>query len=357
MSFVDLKSQYELLKIGINRRIEAVLDHGNYIMGPEVTELEEQLSDFTGVKHVKTCANGTDAIVLALMAMNVQPGDAVFCPTFTFVATAEAISTLGATPIFIDSEVDGFNMCSQDLDAKIAMVKQAAVLMAKVIITVDLFGLPANYPAIKQIAKKHDLRIIEDAAQGFGGKIGTIYATNFGDIATTSFFPTKPLGCYGDGGAVFTQNDEYAEIIDSLRVHGKGANKYNNIRIGMNSRLDTIQAAILLEKITVLEAEIEARDQLAQYYSAKLGDQVTTPTVPETYRSAWAQYTVLIGNRTEFIQLMQSRNIPHSIYYDPCVHNQPVYSHITSSCPHAEEYSRTCLSLPLHIYKDWPRFD
>jgi dTDP-4-amino-4,6-dideoxygalactose transaminase len=357
MSFVDLKSQYDLIRERINFRIENVLEHGQYIMGPEVFELERQLSEYVGVKHVKTCANGTDALVIALMTLNIGKGDAVYCPTFTFFATAEAISLVGATPVFIDCEDGGFNICQRDLEVKINKTVQETELKPKAIIAVDLFGLPANYPEIRKVASKYNLKIIEDAAQSFGGKIGEKFATSFGDISTTSFFPAKPLGCYGDGGALFTNNDEYAAIIESLRVHGKGVNKYNNVRIGMNSRLDTIQAAILLEKLPLLEAEIQAREHLVAQYNSSLDVSVIIPSIPAGFRSAWAQYTILVEDRASFKEWLQSKNIPSAIYYDPCVHQQPVYSSINSSCENAERIAQKCISLPLQIYKDFPNLD
>ncbi|WP_318485085.1 DegT/DnrJ/EryC1/StrS family aminotransferase, partial [Photobacterium leiognathi] len=249
MQFIDLAAQYQHLKNKIDARIHKVLDHGHYIMGPEVFELEEKLAEYVGVKHAITCANGTDALTLAMMALDIKEGDAVFCPTFTFFATAETIAFASATPVFVDSDENTFNICPIDLEKRIQHVIAEGKLVPKAIVSVDLFGLPANYPEIEKIAEKYNLKLIEDAAQGFGGSINNKKAGSFGDIATTSFFPAKPLGCYGDGGAIFTNNDEYAELIKSYRVHGKGTDKYDNVRVGVNSRLDTIQAAILLEKL------------------------------------------------------------------------------------------------------------
>ena len=240
MQFIDLKAQYDHLKNRIDSRIKAVLDHSKFIMGPEVGELEEELSQYVGVKNTITCANGTDALQLALMALNIGEGAAVFVPTFTFFASAEAVSFVGATPIFVDSDNATFNICTDHLESQIKNTIAEGKILPKAIIAVDLFGLPANYPRLKKIADKYNLKIIEDAAQGFGGSINSQMAGSFGDIATTSFFPAKPLGCYGDGGAVFTDNDNYADLVRSYRVHGKGKDKYDNVRIGMNSRLDTI---------------------------------------------------------------------------------------------------------------------
>ena len=238
MQFIDLAAQYKHLKAKIDKRIQNVLDHGKYIMGPEVQELEEKLAEYVGVKHAITCANGTDALTLAMMVLNIGKNDAVFCPTFTFFATAEVIAYEGATPVFVDSDEATFNICPVDLEKRIQATIAEGQLTPKAIIAVDLFGLPANYPEIQKIADKYGLKLVEDAAQGFGGSINGKRAGSFGDIATTSFFPAKPLGCYGDGGAIFTNNDEYAELVKSYRVHGKGSDKYDNIRIGMNSRLD-----------------------------------------------------------------------------------------------------------------------
>ena len=247
MQFIDLKSQYKKNKKNIDNRIKGVLEHGKYIYGPEVFELEEKLSEYVGVKHTITCANGTDALTLSLMALGIKEGDAIFCPTFTFFATAEVISLIGATPIFVDCNKDTFNMCPTDLEEKISITLKKGKSRPKAIMTVDLFGLSSNYPMIQDIASKFNLKVIEDSAQGFGGEINGKKNCSFGDIAATSFFPAKPLGCYGDGGAIFTDSDELSEIIRSLAVHGKGKDKYDNVRIGLNSRLDTIQAAILLK--------------------------------------------------------------------------------------------------------------
>lgn len=270
MKFIDLESQYIYLKDSINKRIQDVLNHGIYIMGPEVKELEEKLAEYVGVKHVVTCANGTDALTLAMIALEIKEGDAIFCPTFTFFATAEVIAYEGATPVFVDSDEATFNICPENLELQIKKVIAEGKLKPKAIIAVDLFGLPADYPKIKKIADKYGLKLIEDAAQGFGGEINGKRAGSFGDIGTTSFFPAKPLGCYGDGGAIFTDNDEYAHLLRSLRIHGKGLDKYDNVRIGMNSRLDTIQAAILLEKLEIFPTELKARNQAASYYSEEL---------------------------------------------------------------------------------------
>ncbi|MFL7023349.1 DegT/DnrJ/EryC1/StrS family aminotransferase [Enterovibrio norvegicus] len=353
MQFIDLDAQYKHLKRKIDSRIQNVLQHGGYIMGPEVFELEEKLAEYVGVKHAITCANGTDALTLALMALGIGKGDAVFCPTFTFFATAESIAFLGATPIFVDSEFDTFNMCTIDLERKIEKAKEDSKLNIKAILAVDLFGLPANYPEIERIAKLHNIKVIEDAAQGFGGTIKGRRAGSFGDIATTSFFPAKPLGCYGDGGAIFTNNDEYATVIKSLRIHGKGIDKYDNILIGMNSRLDTIQAAILLEKLDVFPEELEKRQQLADIYSEELRDRFIVPTIPEGYTSSWAQYTVKTEEREEVMRACEKRGIPTMVYYRTCLHKQTAFKNLEAvehDCPNAETLSKQVLSLPMHPY-------
>lgn len=362
MQFIDLAAQYQHLKAKIDQRIQIVLNHGQYIMGPEVQELEEQLADYVGVKHAITCANGTDALTLALMALEIGEGDAVFVPTFTFFATAETVAFAKGTPVFVDSDVSTFNMCPEDLEKKIQVVQAEGRLNLKAIMPVDLFGLPTNYPAIQKIADKYGLKIIEDAAQGFGGSIikdpkGKLQrAGSFGDIATTSFFPAKPLGCYGDGGAIFTDNDEYAELIMSYRVHGKGQDKYDNVRIGINSRLDTIQAAILLEKLAAFPKELINRNQVAQQYEMLLGEQVKTPQIPIGFGSSWAQYTLTAESteqRSELMAKLKEASIPSVIYYGTCMHQQTAFHDIGSKyglCPVAEQFASRVFSLPMHPY-------
>ncbi|AWB67765.1 aminotransferase DegT [Saccharobesus litoralis] len=354
MQFIDLQAQYQSLKARIDNRIQTVLEHGKYILGPEVTELEAQLSRYVGVKHTITCANGTDALQLALMTFDVKAGDAVFVPTFTFFASAEVIALAGATPIFVDVELDTFNLSPQSLEAAINAVKQESQLNLKAVISVDLFGLPANYEAIDRIAKQYDLLVIEDAAQGFGGAINSKKAGSFGDIATTSFFPAKPLGCYGDGGAIFTDNDEYSEKLKSLRVHGKGRDKYDNVRIGLNSRLDTIQAAILLEKLAVFDDELAARNRVANNYHSALSDKFFVPTIPQTFGSSWAQYTLQVEHQPELQQLLKRYDIPSAVYYQTCMHQQSVFqgNKLYTSLQNAEKLAATVISLPMHPYLD-----
>lgn len=361
MQFIDLAAQYQHLKAQIDQRIQTVLDHGQYIMGPEVQELETKLADYVGVKHAITCANGTDALTLALMALNIGEGDAVFVPTFTFFATAETVAFAKATPIFVDSDESTFNLCPQDLERKIKAVQEEGKLNLKAIMPVDLFGLPANYPSIQEIADQYGLKVIEDAAQGFGGSIeaksGKLQrAGSFGDIATTSFFPAKPLGCYGDGGAIFTDNDEYAELIRSYRVHGKGQDKYDNVRIGINSRLDTIQAAILLEKFAAFPKELINRNLVAQQYEVLLGNKFNTPQVPQGYGSSWAQYTLVAESteqRSELMAKLKESGIPSVIYYGTCMHQQTAFSGIGTrygECTVAERLATRVFSLPMHPY-------
>lgn len=353
MEFIDLKAQYNHLKERIDNRISAVLNHGHYIMGPEVQQLEEKLADYVGVKHAITCANGTDALQLVMMAFDIDEGDAVFVPTFTFFATAEVVSYAKATPIFIDSDARTFNIDPEKLEAAIIKTFAEGKLKPKAIIAVDLFGLPANYPKIEAIAKKYNLRLIEDAAQGFGGSINGKRAGSFGDIATTSFFPAKPLGCYGDGGAVFTNNDELAELIRSFRVHGKGIDKYDNVRIGINSRLDTIQAAILLEKLSEFPRELELRNKISQQYSAALSKKFTIPFIPEGYVSSWAQYTLINDNRDVIMAQLTSASIPSMVYYSKCMHQQTAFKNLESmksECSIAEILSGQVFSLPMHPY-------
>ncbi len=353
MQFIDLAAQYQHLKAKIDKRIHAVLDHGQYIMGPEVQELEEKLAKYVGVKHVITCANGTDALTLAMMVLDVKEGDAIFCPTFTFFATAEVIAYEGATPVFVDSDRDTFNICPQNLELQIQKVIAEGKLKPKAIIAVDLFGLPANYPEIEQIAQKYNLKLVEDAAQGFGGEINGQRAGSFGDIATTSFFPAKPLGCYGDGGAIFTNNDEYAELLRSYRVHGKGKDKYDNVRIGMNSRLDTIQAAILLEKLAEFPTELKARNQAAAKYTQELATTYKVPVVPEGYLSSWAQYTLQAEDRDTEMANYKAQGIPTMVYYGTCMHNQTAFAYLDyqkGDFPIAEQLAESVFSLPMHGY-------
>lgn len=353
MQFIDLSSQYIHLKEKIDRRIQKVLDHGNYIMGPEVEEFENQLAQYVGVRHAISCANGTDALQLAMMVLEVKPGDAVFCPTFTFFATAEVIAYAGATPIFVDSDPDTFNICPQDLERRIRSVLEEGKLRPRAVIAVDLFGLPADYVALESLCERYGLKLIEDTAQGFGGEINGKRAGSFGDMATTSFFPAKPLGCYGDGGAIFTNNDEYANLLRSYRVHGKGQDKYDNVRIGVNSRLDTIQAAILLEKLAVFPEELVARNEVATRYAQFLDCTIKTPSVPMGFLSSWAQYTLVAESRDLLMAKLKEQGIPTMIYYGTCMHQQTAFCHLQhkdEEFPVASGLSKRVFSLPMHPY-------
>jgi dTDP-4-amino-4,6-dideoxygalactose transaminase len=357
MEFRDLKKQYQVLKKEIDAAMIGVAEAGAFIMGKPVKELEAELAEYTGVKHCISCANGTDALTLALKVWNIRKGDAVFVPDFTFFASAEVVSLEGATPIFVDVDKDTFNMDANDLEEKIKKTLTEGKYTPKVILTVDLFGLPADYPKIRKIADTYNLYILEDGAQGFGGMIGDKRACSFGDISTTSFFPAKPLGCYGDGGAVFTDNDEWAILLDSYRVHGKGSFKYDNVRIGMNSRLDTLQAAIVKVKFKAFkEYELTDINRAAAKYTEKLQGKVKTPVIPEGYYSSWAQYTIQLGSKEER-ETVQARlkemGVPSMIYYPTPMHGQTAYKNLNlpaGYCPVAQQLCQTVLSLPLHPY-------
>lgn len=352
MQFIDLAAQQNRIRDRIDARISSVLDGGKYIMGPEVRELEGKLAEFCGVGHCVSCANGTDALVLAMMALGIGPGDAVIVPTFTFAATAEAPCIVGATPVFADINPDTYNMDPASLIRCIEAAK-AAELTPKAIIAVDLFGLPAEYPVIEEIARDHDLKLIGDSAQGWGGTIEGHMTGSFGDVTTTSFFPAKPLGCYGDGGAVFTDDEELAILLDSLRVHGKGTEKYDNVRIGTNSRLDTLQAAILLEKLAIYADEIDARNAVATRYTTALHNKFKTPHIPEGYRSIWAQYTLQADNRDAVMASLKEAGIPSVVYYPRPLHTQSAYAGFPTDpkgLPVSEAAAARVFSLPMHPY-------
>ena len=357
MQFRDLAKQYQVLKNEIDQAMLSVASGAHYIMGPQVKELEQQLAEYVGVKHCLTCANGTDALTLALKAWGIGPDDAVFVPDFTFFASAEVVALEGATPVFVDVDDITYNINVQSLEAAIQQVLTDGQLTPKVIVAVDLFGLPAIFPSVKAVARKYNLLILEDGAQGFGGSIGDRKACSFGDIATTSFFPAKPLGCYGDGGAVFTDNDEWARLINSYRVHGKGTDKYDNVRIGMNSRLDTLQAAILQVKLHAFDKEVELVNTAACHYTELLKDHVKTPVIPEGFRSSWAQYTIQLPTeemRSHVQQVLKQADIPTMTYYPKTMHQQTAFqgTHSPVSCDGyaADRLSQTVLSLPMHPY-------
>jgi dTDP-4-amino-4,6-dideoxygalactose transaminase len=350
--FIDLAAQQKLIRSQIDAAIKKVLDHGQYIMGPEVKEFEGQLREFTGAKHALTCANGTDALSLVLMAWGVGPEDAVFVPSFTYVATAEAPAQLGATPFFVDVLEDTFNIDPNSFKQAIIDCRKIG-LNPSVVIAVDLFGQPADIDTITEIAHAENIKVLVDGAQSFGATSKGRRVGSMGDATTTSFFPAKPLGCYGDGGAVFTSNDNDAEVINSIRLHGKGCQKYNNVRIGVNSRLDTIQAAILVEKLKIFSRELEQRAEVAYLYGKLLSDVCAVPNIADSNTSAWAQYTLRITGRNRVQSSLKSFGIPSVVYYPiplskqigyqslPCVSNGVLVS---------EHLAEKVLSLPMHPY-------
>ena len=357
MQFRDLNKQYQVLKKDIDQAMIDVATSGAFIMGKQVKELEKSLAEYVGVKHCITCGNGTDALTLALKAWNIGPGDAVFVPDFTFFASAEVISEEGATPVFVDVDADTFNIDPQRLEEAIEKTISKGEFTPKAIITVDLFGLPADYPAIRKIADKYKLLILEDGAQGFGGNINGKKACSLGDISTTSFFPAKPLGCYGDGGAVFTDNDEWASIINSLKVHGKGSFKYDNVRIGMNSRLDTLQAAILQVKFKAFtDYELTDINKAASEYTKRLKGIVETPVIPDGFYSSWAQYTIKLNDKEQRDGLqayLKEQGIPSMVYYPNPMHLQTAYKDLRyqkGDFPVTEMLCDCVLSLPMHPY-------
>lgn len=356
MQFRDLKAQYSALKNEIDEAMQEVVNDCNFISGRQVSELEEKLAEYVGTKHCITCGNGTDALTMMMMAWNIKEGDAVFVPDFTFFASGEVVSFEGATPVFYDVCKDTFNADVESLEEAIQATIKEGKLKPRVIIAVDLFGLPANYPEIEKVAEKYNLLVLEDGAQGFGGRIGECKACSFGDAATTSFFPAKPLGCYGDGGAIFTNDDQVADYLKSIRVHGKGSFKYDNIRIGWNSRLDTLQAAVLKVKFDAfVEYELDRVNQVAAKYTKSLSDIVITPVVPENYYSSWAQYTIQLKSREErdgLQQYLKENGIPSMIYYPKPMHEQRAFENYSSKIrlKTTETLCDTVLSLPMHPY-------
>lgn len=357
MQFRDLRLQYENIRKDIDAGIADVLNATNFIQGRQVLELEEKLAEYVGVKNCITCANGTDALQLALMTWNIGKGDAVFVPDFTFFSSGEVVSAVGATPVFVDVEEDTFNMSVTSLKAMIEKVVKEGIYIPKVIIAVDLFGQPADYEEIRKVADQYHLYLLEDGAQGFGGKIGDKRACSFGDISTTSFFPAKPLGCYGDGGAIFTDDDDWAGLLRSYRVHGKGSSKYDNIRIGMNSRLDTLQAAILLAKLPVFaQTELDKMQEIAQRYRALLGDCVKSPCIREHFYSSWAQYTIQLRDSTQRDALqiyLKEHDIPSMVYYQKPMHRQQAFCterYVDEDYQITNQLCEKVLSLPFHPY-------
>lgn len=358
MEFRDLKRQYQVLKPQMDAAMLEVAENCNFISGKQVTELEQQLAEYVGVKHCVTCGNGTDALTLVMMAWDIKAGDAVFVPTFTFFASAEVVAFEGATPVFVDVDERTFNVDPVKLEEAIEQVKKEGKLNSRAVIAVDLFGQPADYTKIEEICKKHGLLLLEDGAQGFGGKIGDRTACSFGDAAATSFFPAKPLGCYGDGGAVFTNDDEMADYMRSIRVHGKStADKYDNLRIGLNSRLDTIQAAVLKVKLQAFkDHELESVNRAAKLYDEYLGNVVKTPVVPEGFYSSWAQYTLILDSkeqRTHLQKELKEQGIPTMVYYPKPMHLQGAFADLgykKGDFPVAESLCERVLSLPMHPY-------
>lgn len=355
MEFRDLKKQYQVLKPEIDEAVRRVMESGGFIMGQKVSELEQTLAEYVGVKHCVSCANGTDALTLALKVWNIGIGDAVFVPDFTFFSSAEVVSLEGATPVFVDVDDRTFNISVADLEKKIQAVLNDGKLTPKVVIAVDLFGQPADFIEIRKITEKHGLLLLEDGAQGFGGRIFDHKACSFGDISTTSFFPAKPLGCYGDGGALFTDNDEWAALAKSFRVHGKGDSKYDNVRIGLNSRLDSIQAAILLVKFKAFkDYELETMNKVAEKYTQLLENKVKCPVVAENFYSSWAQYTIQLENKAQRDKVhenLKQSGIPAMIYYPIPMHKQTAFKKLSQlEYPVSDGLSETVLSLPMHPY-------
>ncbi len=348
--FIDLKTQQSRIRDQIEKAIINVLDHNLYTMGPEVNKLENNLSLFAGTSHTLSCSSGTDALILAMMAKNVKPGDAVFVPAFTFVATAEAVALLGAIPFFVDVNPDTFNICEKNLEEAISIAKKKN-LNPVGIIPVDLFGLPADYDSIHKIAKEQDLWVIADAAQSFGATYKDKPVGSLAELSCTSFFPAKPLGAYGDGGAVFTDNKEHMNIMESCRVHGQGEHKYENVRLGMTGRLDCIQAAVLLEKLKIFSDEIEKRNIVSKRYNELLKGKVQTQFVPDGYNSVWAIYTVKVENRDLLQKKLRENNIPNVVYYPIPLSEQKAYSHYPSTdIPVTKMLCNKVLSLPMHPY-------
>jgi len=359
--FIDVAAQRRRLGVAIDAAVARVLNHCQFILGPEVGAFETELAAFCGAKHVVSCASGTDALVLSLRAMGIGPGDAVLCPSFTFCATAEVAALVGATPVFVDVDAATFNIDVTGIAGAVAAAKDAG-LKPKAIIPVDLFGLSADHAAIAAAAKIENLLVLDDAAQAFGAIYQNRRLGTFGHATATSFFPAKPLGCYGDGGAVMTDDDKLADALRSLRVHGHGSNKYDNVRIGLASRLDTIQAAVLIEKLKIFPDEIDARNRVARRYSDALGDLATVPTVPAGSTSVWAQYTIRIagGRRDAFAAALKSEGIPTGIYYPIPLHRQQAYKHFPigkGGVAVSERLAAEVISLPMHAYLDAPTQD
>lgn len=356
--FIDIGAQRRRLGTKIDDAVARVLQHCQFVNGPEVAAFEQALSEFCGARHVVSCASGTDALLMVLMARGIGPGDAVLCPSFTFCATAEVVALVGASPVFVDVDAATFNIDPASLSRGLASARKAG-LKPRAIIPVDLFGQPADLDAVASFAKAEGLFVLDDAAQGFGGEIGGRRLGRFGLATATSFFPAKPLGCYGDGGAIFTDDDELADVLRSIRVHGQGADKYDNVRLGLTGRLDTLQAAILIEKLKVFPQEIVARNEAARRYDDALSDVVTTPRVTPGNLSVWAQYTLRLkpGTRDAFAASLKAAGIPTAIYYAKPLHLQTAYRHYPAAeggLPVSERLADEVISLPIHADLDTP---
>ena len=355
IAFIDLQAQRRRLGAPLNAAIAAAVEGGQWILGPQVAQFEKDIAAWAGVKHAVGCANGTDALLLVLRAWGVGPGDAVFVPAFTFAASAEVVALAGASPVFVDVLPDTFNMDPASLEAAIALVKKDGKLTPKVVMPVDLFGQPADYRSLAPIAKREGLKLFCDTAQGFGGLMDGTRAGAIGDAAATSFFPAKPLGCYGDGGACFTNDDALKDLLLSLRMHGQGSDRYEHVRIGMNSRLDTIQAAILIEKLKIFEDEIDKRNVVAERYNQAFAgsNRIKTPHVIEGVTSSWAQYTLQVSDRAGFQAALKAAGVPTMVYYPIPLSRQPAYAHYPSvPTPVSEALSGHVVSLPMHPYLD-----
>lgn len=360
--FIDLKTQYQQNKQSIARATSKVLEHGQYIMGPEIFELERALANYVGTKHALTCSSGTDALVLSLMSLDLTNDDAVFTSPFTFFASAESITLAGAKPVFVDIDPLTYNIDPIDLEHKIEKIVNEGKLNPRAIIPVDLFGISCDYKQINEIAKKFSLTVLEDAAQAFGAPYHNGKAGGLADIAATSFYPAKPLGCYGDGGAVFTNDSNLYETLVSLRVHGQASSgdKYDNVRIGLNARMDTLQAAILLEKLKVYDKELDLRSKVASHYEKRLSDHVKTPIVPKNQGSVWAQYTIQVSDRDKLKSDLNKKGIPTAVFYPKPIHLTAAYKFLDykeGDFPITEKASKHVISLPMHPYLESKTID
>ena len=359
--FIDVAAQRRRLGRHIDEAIARVLAHCQFVMGPEVHALEAELAAFCGARHAVSVASGTDALTLVLLARGIGPGDAVFCPAFTFAATAEPVALLKATPVFVDVEEATFNISPTSLERAIATAKQRG-LRPKAVIPVDLFGQSADYDAIRPVASAAGLFVLADAAQSFGATYNGRHVGTLAPVTITSFFPAKPLGCYGDGGAVFTDDDEMARVLRSLRIHGQGADKYDNVRVGLTGRLDTIQAAVLIEKLKIFPDEIAARDRVARRYHDALDDVAIVPRIAEGLSSVWAQYTIrlLAGRRADIVARLQAEGVPTAIYYPKPLHRQEAFCQYPvagNGLPVTDRLAEEVLSMPMHAYLDEPTQD